>query len=94
MHEDKTGRHTSLHGVWDWLSVLSRNDQYATTGRRAERAEMKLEKQFKDQKKWVAGQQKYMEAKRERCNHLLALFEEVRRSSELSDELGIRQLRS
>ncbi|GMH52480.1 hypothetical protein TL16_g01239 [Triparma laevis f. inornata] len=76
MHEDKTGRHTSLHGVWDWLSVLSRNDQYATTGRRAERAEMKLEKQFKDQKKWVAGQQKYMEAKRERCNHLLALFEE------------------
>jgi len=76
MHEDKTGRHTSLHGVWDWLSVLSRNDQYATTGRRAERAEQKLEKQFKDQKKWVSGQQKFMEAKRERCNHLLALFEE------------------
>jgi len=76
MHTEFEGRHMSLHGVYDWLSVLGKNDKYATTGRAAERAAMKLDKAFKDQKAWVESQEKHMVQRRERCVHLLTLFEE------------------
>jgi len=76
MHEATQGRHKSLHSVHDWLSVLGKHDKYATTGRAAERAAVKLEKAFKNQKQWVERQHRHMAQKRDRCIHLLSLFEE------------------
>ena len=76
------GRHASLHSVHDWLSVMGKHDKYATTGRAAERAAVKLEKAFKNQKQWVSHQEKYMAQRRDRCVHLLSLFEEELRNDE------------
>ena len=56
LYEPMTGKHQNLHGVHNWLSVLGKNDKYATTGRAAENAAAKLEKAFKDQGKWVSMQ--------------------------------------
>ena len=80
--EAKTGRHASLHSVHDWLSVMGKHDKYATTGRAAEMAAVKLEKAFKNQKQWVSHQEKHMAQRRDRCIHLLSLFEEELRNDE------------
>ena len=61
---------------------MGKHDKYATTGRAAERAAVKLEKAFKNQKQWVSHQEKYMAQRRDRCVHLLSLFEEELRNDE------------